>query len=56
MLHNKKAQGINFQFIARYPAAILVAAGVLMILLNKNDWAIGLIGLGVILHILWLRR
>ncbi len=47
---------VNFQFIAKYPSAILVLAGVLMILLGKTSWAIGLIGLGVLLHIMWLRR
>lgn len=45
-----------FQFIARYPSAMLVAGGILMALLDKDTWAFFLIGLGVILHILWLRR
>lgn len=47
---------VNFEFIARYPAAMLVAGGILMILLDKPNWAIGLIALGVLLHILWLNR
>ena len=51
----KKGQ-INMQFIARYPSAILVLAGVLMIFLDKTFWAVLLIGLGTALHILWLRR
>ena len=54
-LSHKKGQAI-FQFIAKYPSAMLVAGGILMILLDKTFWAILLIGLGVLLHILWLRR
>ena len=54
-MKSKKGQ-INFSFIARYPSAILVAGGILMLLLNKEGWAIFLIGLGVLLHIFWLRR
>ena len=53
---NTKLAQANFSFIARYPSAMLVAGGILMALLDKNTWAVVLIGLGVILHILWLRR
>jgi len=52
---NKNGQLAQFQFIARYPSAILAAGGILMLILGKNDWAIVLIGLGVILHVMWLR-
>lgn len=52
---NKKGQ-INFSFIARYPSAILVAGGVLAALMGNGDLGFALIGLGVILHIMWLRR
>ena len=52
---SKKGQ-VNMQFIAKYPSAILVLAGVLMILLDKTFWAVLLIGLGAALHILWLKR
>lgn len=51
----KKGQAAAFQFIAKHPAAMLVAGGILMILLDKTFWAIILIGLGVLLHVLWLR-
>jgi len=47
---------VNVQFIAKYPSAILVLAGILMILLDETFWAILLIGLGVFLHIMWLKR
>ena len=56
MKFNKKGQAATFQFIARYPSAMLVAGGILMILLDKTTWAVVLIGAGVLLHILWLRR
>jgi len=56
MNKNKKAQAASFQFIARYPSAMLVAGGILMAILDKNTWATIFIGLGVILHIFWLRR
>ena len=56
MINNKKGQLAQFQFIARYPSAILVAGGILMAILGKDTWAVILIGAGILLHILWLRR
>jgi hypothetical protein len=56
LFRNQKAQNSSFQFIAKHPSAMLVAGGILAMLLNKNNWAIGLIIIGVLLHILWLRR
>ena len=47
---------INFNFVARYPSAILVLAGVIMAFVDKTAWAIFLIGAGVVLHVMWLRR
>ena len=47
---------IDFRFIARYPAAIFAAGGILCILLGKNGWATTLILLAVVLHLLWLKR
>lgn len=52
---NRKGQ-VDFRFIARYPSAMLVAGGILMILLDKTAWALLLLGIGVGLHILWLNR
>lgn len=52
----RKGGQANFEFIAKYPSAMLVAGGILMILLDKTFWAVLLIGLGVVLHILWLRE
>jgi len=52
---SKKAS-VDFSFIARYPSAIFAAGGVLCILLGMTLWAVILIALGVILHVLWLNR
>jgi hypothetical protein len=46
---------VNFTFIARYPAAIFAAGGILCILIGQTTWAVVLIGLAVILHIMWLK-
>lgn len=45
-----------FEFVAKHPASMLVAGGILCVLLNKDFWAILLIGLGVMLHLLWLDK
>jgi len=55
LIKSKKAK-VNFTFVGKYPSAIFAAGGILCILLGKNEWAIILIVLAVILHILWLRR
>ena len=55
MIKNKYAK-VDFSFIAKYPSAIFAAGGILCILLGKTTWAIVLIALAVILHVLWLRR
>jgi len=47
---------VDFTFIARYPSAIFAAGGILCILIGKNEWAIILIAVSVLLHVLWLRR
>ncbi len=52
---SKKAQ-VDFRFIAKYPAAIFAAGGLLCIILEKNGWATTLIVLAVALHLLWLKR
>ncbi len=55
MILSKSAK-VDFSFIARYPAAIFAAGGILCILIGKNEWAVVLIALAVILHVLWLKR
>ena len=53
---NKKGQANSFQFIAKYPSAMLIAGGILFLLINKEFIGMILIALGIGLHILWLRR
>lgn len=53
---NKKGQASSFQFIAKYPSAMLIAGGILFLLINKEFIGMILIALGIGLHILWLRR
>lgn len=47
---------INFNFIARYPSAMLVAGGLLFKLIGEDTFGIILIVIGILLHILWLKR
>ena len=51
-----KKANVNFEFIARYPSAMLIAGGILMALIGQTLWAIILIGLGFIAHVIWLKR
>ncbi len=54
MILQKKGQ--SFQFIARYPSAMLIAGGILFLLLGDKTLGFVLILLGIGLHILWLGR
>ena len=56
-MKNKKGNvPATFQFVARYPSAMLVAGGILMKILGYGDWAFFLIAAGIILHVFWLIR
>jgi len=50
-----KCAKVDFSFIAKNPATILIAGGVLFLLISKEAWGVILIGLGVVLHLVWLK-
>lgn len=46
----------NFNFIAKHPASIFALGSVLCIFAKKNEWAIILMIVSVILHMVWLKK
>jgi hypothetical protein len=55
MKKSSKLAQVNFRFIARNPATIMIAAGVLFLLIGKDSWGLILTVIGIILHVVWLR-
>jgi hypothetical protein len=47
---------VDFSFIAKNPATILITGGVLFLLIGKEGWSVFLLGLGILLHLIWIKR
>ncbi len=52
---SRRNTNVDFSFIAKNPATILIAGGVLFLLIGKELWGVLLIILGVVLHLIWLK-